>query len=318
MKQRISLSGLIAAFCIICASGAFLGTLPGLPFPFTLFSHFKHFYGPFLLLFGLVLYALKKPKHAAFCAVLGIWNLGIIGLDIMGSKPKAAEGPRLKLVLANVFTGSRQHESLEDWLLTQNADIILLLEVNEEWWESLERIRPRYPYGRRALRSDNFGIALLSRLPLKEASLISLGQESIPSISAELQFNSKPLSIIAIHPPPPVTRRYVNSRDIQFKQTAHLAQNKMENGEVILIGDLNVTPWSTPFKRLLRNSGLIDSRKGFGLQATWPQVLPLFLPLDHVFLSPGLATIERILSDSHDSDHRPITITIGPAIREPS
>jgi endonuclease/exonuclease/phosphatase (EEP) superfamily protein YafD len=80
-------------------------------------------------------------------------------------------------------------------------------------------------------------------------------------------------------------------------------------GARILAGDLNVTSWSPFFKDWLRESGLHDSRLGFGVQATWPTTSPLFLiPLDHVLVSPDIQVMQRQVGADVGSDHRPVLI----------
>ncbi|PCI31998.1 MAG: hypothetical protein COB53_12755 [Elusimicrobia bacterium] len=310
IKKEVTFSGLATAFLTLSAFGALLGTLPKVPFPLILLAHFTHFYGPLLVVAAALLLALRRPKHAAFCLLLGIWNLGIIARDLAQPKPAAAEGPRLKIVLANVYTENNRHEEVEDWLLSQNADVIALLEINEAWWKSLDRIAAQYPYGKQLARSDNFGIALVSRLPLEDARFVNVGQNSIPSILARLQFAGEPLSILVTHPLPPVSSKNIESRNLQLKEAAVLAQLSMQGGEFILIGDLNVTPWSAPFRRLLEESGLRDGRAGFGFQGSWL----MNLPLDHTLVSPGLAILERFVDASRGSDHRPVVFSIGKSL----
>jgi len=317
MRENISRKGLTAAFVMISAAGAIIGaligTVPNLPWPLTLFSHFPHYYSLILTLGAVFLISLKHHKQAAFCAVLGLWNFGIVGVDLARSKTHAPEGPRLKLIQANLLTANPQQEKVEDWLLAQDADILVLMEVDERWWKSLDRVATRYPHGRRMLRSDNFGIALLSRLPLEDARLVDVGESGIPSIRARLSFAEKPLTILATHPLPPTSEEYRRRRNQQLVGAAKSARTHQEEGEFILIGDLNVTPWSSPFKQLLRESGLHDSRAGFGFQASWPRRLPLFLPLDHTLLSKGLTAVDRQLGDYNGSDHRPVVILVGPS-----
>ena len=78
---------------------------------------------------------------------------------------------------------------------------------------------------------------------------------------------------------------------------------------VLLLGDLNVSPWSYHFKRLLRQSGLRDGTLGKGFQPTWPtSLLPLLIPIDHCLYSLGIHVVYRIVGKDVGSDHYPVVV----------
>jgi hypothetical protein len=67
----------------------------------------------------------------------------------------------------------------------------------------------------------------------------------------------------------------------------------------ILLGDLNVTPWSPHFRQLLQQTGLPA------------QVPPLRIPLDHCLVSPAFQVIERRVGPRLGSDHLPLIVTLA-------
>ena len=78
---------------------------------------------------------------------------------------------------------------------------------------------------------------------------------------------------------------------------------------VLLLGDLNATPWSHPFKRLLQETGLIDGSRGMGYQPTWPAgVLPLLIPIDHCLHSQELRVVHKEVGPMVGSDHYPVIV----------
>jgi endonuclease/exonuclease/phosphatase (EEP) superfamily protein YafD len=78
---------------------------------------------------------------------------------------------------------------------------------------------------------------------------------------------------------------------------------------VLLLGDLNASPWSYPFRRLLEGSGLRDGSLGRGFQPTWPTGLwPLLIPLDHSLHSAGIGIQDRIVGPAVGSDHYPVIV----------
>jgi endonuclease/exonuclease/phosphatase (EEP) superfamily protein YafD len=78
------------------------------------------------------------------------------------------------------------------------------------------------------------------------------------------------------------------------------------------MGDFNTTPWSVLMRQVLRESGLVNSQSGFGLQPTWPATLPNFLQIaiDHCLHSPSLITKHRTIGPNIGSDHLPIGLEL--------
>jgi endonuclease/exonuclease/phosphatase family metal-dependent hydrolase len=76
---------------------------------------------------------------------------------------------------------------------------------------------------------------------------------------------------------------------------------------VVLLGDLNLTPYSPPFDRLLGDSGLRDVMQGQGWQPTWRAGFwPLALRIDHVLVSSDLCVEDATVGPTVGSDHRPV------------
>ncbi|MCB0060965.1 MAG: endonuclease/exonuclease/phosphatase family protein [Caldilineaceae bacterium] len=93
----------------------------------------------------------------------------------------------------------------------------------------------------------------------------------------------------------------------------HVRSLRIENGPLIVAGDFNVTPWSPRFQRLLREARLKNSMRGFGMQNSWPSVLPLPLgiPIDHALHSPSLTTLDRKTVRVAGTDHAMLVVTFG-------
>ena len=83
---------------------------------------------------------------------------------------------------------------------------------------------------------------------------------------------------------------------------------KRFDGPVVVIGDFNMTPFSTRYGNLLRKSNL--RRATGGLNATWPGLLaPLGLSLDHVLVGEGVSHASMRTGPRLGSDHLPIVGT---------
>ena len=115
------------------------------------------------------------------------------------------------------------------------------------------------------------------------------------------------ISIIGTHPVPPIGSKASKLRNGQLAELPGVI--KEQQRPVLLIGDLNTTPWSSHFTRLLSDSGLKNSMKGFGHQPSWP-ARPFFLriPLDHMLHSPEIRVHNRMILQSVGSDHFPVVV----------
>ena len=86
-----------------------------------------------------------------------------------------------------------------------------------------------------------------------------------------------------------------------------------DRSSIILAGDMNLTSYTRQFRKLKRKLKLVDSRKGFQRQASWPTLLPAILriPIDHVLVSKDIEVVERSLGPAIGSDHLPVFIRLG-------
>jgi endonuclease/exonuclease/phosphatase (EEP) superfamily protein YafD len=88
----------------------------------------------------------------------------------------------------------------------------------------------------------------------------------------------------------------------------------MSPGEVVVVGDLNATPWSHAYGVLRLGGGLVDTLRGRGLQPTWPEGWGfLMIPIDHVLHTRGLGSADRRTGPAFGSTHRPVLVRIGVA-----
>lgn len=136
-----------------------------------------------------------------------------------------------------------------------------------------------------------------------------LGEIQVASIHAVLERPSGPLHLLATHPLPPGGADYAAWRNEQLANVAHFIG--AVEGEAVVIGDLNTTPWSPYFKQLCRDADLRDSAKGFGLQVSWPTFCwPLGIPIDHCLVSPAIGVVDRRTGPNIGSDHSPLIVEL--------
>ncbi len=79
------------------------------------------------------------------------------------------------------------------------------------------------------------------------------------------------------------------------------------------MGDFNATPWSYPFRRLVGETDLTNSQRGFGLDASFPadNSVLIRVPIDHLLHNDGLVVIDRRLGPPLGSDHFPLVVDLA-------
>jgi len=277
---------------------------------FDLTTHFRVQYLLFLAA-GALFFLWQRDVGFAFVSIFfSISNLAVI-LPLYFRHAEPATGTRrLRLVAANVLQPNQDHSRVRELARNWQPDLIALVETNSTWLDELQELRVNYPYWHTAAREDHYGLAFLSRIPILNAETCSFCDKGVPTIIARLELDGAPLTCIVTHPPPPKGAQNSAYRNQQFEGLARFAC--METGVLLLCGDLNTSPWSPYFKRLLNISGLADSERGFGVQPTWPAGQPYFwTPIDHCLVSSGVTILNRRIGARTGSDHYPLIIDLA-------
>jgi len=304
---------LFRVFALVGAFVSLLGFAGAWAWQLDLLAHFRVQYSLVLaLLTGLLLLA-RSRRVALVVGVVAVLNVAQVVPVYVPATRASPTRPRVRVMMANVYTDNQQHERLLEYIHREDPDIILLTEVDQRWTDALRVIEEEYPHSVAETDLGNFGIALYSRFQPRVIEVRSIGDvQAPPSVFAELEAHGSVLTILGTHPVPPVNAAQALSRDRQLAALAQLAA--AVRGPVILLGDLNLTPWSPHFSELLERSGLRDTRNGFGVHATWPAGDPTFLkiPIDHCLVSDDVTVVDRSVGPELGSDHNPVVVDLAP------
>ncbi|MCP4041173.1 MAG: hypothetical protein GY731_04335 [Gammaproteobacteria bacterium] len=284
-----------------------------------LFSHFTFHYGlvslPFIAIFLLFRCRGWALLGAVVCLVNG-WQVMPYWLDQEEEVGKIVAGERIRLLQFNVNKETREVKNISSWLETghEDLDIVVLLETSEIWKPHLDRLRQFYPHQSRELLEDNFGIAVLSRLPTRSMEIRRYGAVGLATVvlTGETREKGIPFVLYATHPPPPISGLLSRLRNEQLTSLARDVAKETIPAR-ILAGDLNTTVWSYWFRKLVELSGLRDAQFGQGYLGTWPAFgVPAWLgiPIDQTLISKNIRTGTRVAGPSFDSDHRSITTVL--------
>lgn len=286
------------------------GSLGGSWWVFDLLSHFRGHYAVMLTVSatGLVL---VKPRKRCLVPLVGLlFTLAILWGSTRPVPQIAHVEAPTRLLSINVYAGNQRLQRIEDYVRQVDPDLLVLLEVTPQWQPALDRLSKRYPHQTIQTGPQPFGIAVFSRVPVESSTLLDLGNSGVPAVASRLRLNGQTLELLAVHTLPPISARYTATRNRQLADVAAYAIRS--SSPLIVIGDLNVTPWSVWFRRLLERGRLLDTRNGFGRQPTWPARFGwLGIPIDHCLVSPGCVIDSRSRGPDLGSDHLPILCHFG-------
>lgn len=299
---------LIAVGMLLCVA-TLLGFLGSLWWCLDLLAHFRVQYGMTLMGLALCLLCARKYRYAAVFSGCAGLNLALIVPLYVGTPPSS--GPPAatvwRVMFLNVFAGNHKYAQAIQAVRTYDPDFLILVELYPTWLPDLDQLRDLYPHAVIRPDTNNFGIALLSKLPLQDAGLVPLATDILPAVVARIATADGTFTLLGAHLLPPLNAHYVDLRDDQLTTITRLLSHS--TAPVLLLGDLNMTPWSYPFRRLLAATGLHDSSHGRGIQPTWPTWLAILrIPIDHCLHTPGIHIIRKRLGPALGSDHYPLII----------
>ena len=280
---------------------------------FDLFCHWHSQYAIASLLTA-VYYSSKKEKLAAGVAVaLFLLHLFYIlpfyfapSVDLKNNNSYE----QVTITQINLCAQNLKTQATVDYLRTRSFQILSLVELTPLWQEALRQLESKYPYRIVKPQDDCFGVALWSKLPIRDHRIVAYVSASAPSIEATIVINERPITFLVTHTLPPKSGLLSRCRDEQLLRIGKRKNTFHE--DIVLLGDLNNTPWSHSYVKLANSLNLYNSRQGFGICASWPTVAPpLLIPIDHCLLSRTLKTNNFRIGQPIGSDHYPLEITIG-------
>ena len=210
-----------------------------------------------------------------------------------------------KFFVSNVYFANGEHELLRQRIAEENPDLVGLVEVTPTWIGKLESLRADYPYHFEVPDERTVGLALYSRLPLSDVRVLDLGLTSAPAIAATVKTQAGEIELILVHPVPPLNAELIRQRN---EQILSISRYVGACGKpVVLAGDLNMTMWNDGYRPLAETGGLQNAREGHGVGPTWPAILPIGVPIDHVLATRDVALREFRVLRGVGSDHLPIS-----------
>lgn len=301
----------LSAVAVGVLLGSAAGFVGGWHWLLDLTTHFRWYW--FLLALGGVLLAAVFRRPAA--AVLFAAALGVNVRDLLPywlpapTAVTAADRRPVRVVSMNVHRANRHTPPAIDHVRGRRPDVLAVLEVDDHWATALAELADVLPHRMIVPRSDNFGIAVLSRWPLVDARVVEFTATGFPSIVATVRHETGDFRFIATHPYPPfdgpATAQLVEHLDGVAVEAAASPL------PCVVAGDLNAAPWSRGFRRLIAAAGLRDTALGLGVRSTYHAGLPApRIPIDHILVPIGTGVVRRDVGPRIGSDHFPVEADI--------
>ncbi len=276
-----------------------------------LFAHFvPHYLVSGAILF-LALFWTRRYTWAALAVVIVLWNGWLLSPYVLPQRAAPAGGAApLELLQFNVSRNNLLPLATIGYIMSLDKlpDVVVLFETTPAFAPGVKRLNQLYPTIAQMPRNDNFGMAVLSRLPGSKVEFRESGQLGLPLMVLNGSVGDRAVRVYAVHPPPPLGARLSHSRDVQIQQLA-IEISHDDGSHVIVAGDLNTTIWSHAFRPLVETAGLRDAQRGHGYLPTWappPYTRWIGVPVDHTLVSENIHVQGRYVGPWLASDHWPV------------
>jgi endonuclease/exonuclease/phosphatase (EEP) superfamily protein YafD len=304
----------------IAAALALIGFAGAIARTFDLASHFRVAYALAMAL-ALATYARDFMRRRWQCAALSFAlaldaaAIAVLYLPSESLPGAGPEGASIRLLQFNTWPKNRSDREVLSLVEAEQPDVASLQETSASLRAAVALgLADRYEM------IEAGSELLLIRRDAPSIELRKRARHALPggeAIAASLSIAGREIEVLSFHAMAPLGPARAAIRDAQFEWVARWARSRP--GPVIVLGDLNATPWSYAFDRLLRDADLLDSTRGFGVQPTWRTrygpvsgvlAWPLQIPIDHCLHSAGLATIAREIGPACGSNHFPLIVVL--------
>lgn len=263
---------------------------------------------------ALIFLALRLTVYRTNIIVLGIfsflffsWKVFPFYGSLFAEDRKFPSDKILRTFYANINSQNAEKELLVSYLQAKQPDIVFLVEINTSWAQEIAKLKIYYPYSEIVLRENNFGLGILSKMPLEVENVFVDRENMVPALFLKAQSPLGPLNLILLHPVPPLGQYATFIRNQYLVALSHRVRDIYS--PILVCGDFNTTPWSSIFKEFLKNSEL-EFNYGARTPITWPtnRLFP-GIPIDHC-LAKRLEFARYETGPDIGSDHWPLIVDL--------
>ena len=254
---------------------------------------------------ALLLAALVARSRTAVVAsaIVVVVNLAVV-VPLYLAPGGEATGESIRILSFNLLSTNDRYADVVAYIRETEPDVVFLHEGTARGEVALAGFHlPGYEVV--SGRTPELIFGTIALVP-EGADVTNLGFGSRQGRALEVRIGD--ISILGVHPLPPVTEAESELRDAQHATYARWAEDR---SLAIVVGDFNATPWTAPFRGLL-GVGLRNSQQGYGVTPTWEVGRVWAVPIDHLLHSPDMVTVNRVVGPDLGSDHRPLLVEVAP------
>ena len=222
-------------------------------------------------------------------------------------------GAQFKIAQLNISYENPNVDSIILGLIDSDYDAVLIQEIADGEVDKFAQLLLAFPYsiGSNSLDSFSSSQALFSRWPMVNRRIHDLGyvEGKIIEVTLAPADGNIPVRILALHPGAPRSPVLWGLRNATLEFIAAEVSSSSLPHQIV-IGDVNVSPWSPFFRNLVRNSGLQDGVSGHGYIPSWSAFTANNLMrvlssayIDHCLVSPSIVLRAKGQRLIEGSDH---------------
>ncbi len=259
----------------------------------------------YALLLSLALLMAAAVRHwriagvAAIGLALNVWPM--YGAFAGSGTPPLSNARAVRVAAFNVHISNVNLPGIAAYLESQAVDVAVLEELSPANAERLAALLPGLPHRYQAENQDIWGVVILSRWPLIAPQPATRDGLRFAA-RADVDLGDRKFRLYGAHLNWPVTPANVRVRDAQLQALGRELAACPQT--CVVVGDFNVTPWSSHFRDLL-NPGVHDCAAGRGLLGTWSSSLPALLRIriDQCLVAGAVSVADVRIGESVGSDH---------------
>ncbi len=311
--RRVTIKGLLQAAAALTVVFSLTTLLPIDHHVLQLFTHFRLQYLAVSLLLLVAFAYLRNPGYSAAMVVSVVASAVVVTPWYMDAADDSGN-LEITLIHANVLSTNGEHDKLFALIDEEKPDLVFLQEISPQWENALSTLHADYPHHYVEARDGNFGIALLSRLPLASVGHVDSAPFGFPTLHGSLDVGNQTVRFVSMHPMIPLGADNYTARNEQLREVVQILgfSANPATDSMIFVGDMNITMWDINYRDFEAATGLRNARQGQGILPTWPTFMPFaMIPIDHVFVSNDIGVKQIRTGPRIGSDHLPLVVTLS-------
>jgi endonuclease/exonuclease/phosphatase (EEP) superfamily protein YafD len=252
------------------------------------------------LLVALLVRGWRSASVAALGLALNLWPM--YGAFFAPAAPPPSDARVVRVAAFNVHIANERLPAIASYLESLAVDVAVLEELSPDKAQRLAALLPRLSHRYFAEADGVWGVVILSRWPLIGPRPATRDRRPFAA-RVEVDLGDRKFLLYGAHlswPVMPATARMRNAQlDTLGRELATCPH------ACVVVGDFNVTPWSSHFRGVLKIPGVRDCAAGRGLLGTWSSSLPaaLRIRIDQCLVAGAVTVAAVRVGESVGSDH---------------